>query len=276
MVIQYQEKIFRRLSRYKKTLLYSVCKPVKNTLPVFIMGCGRSGTTMMINIFQRDHRTESLEENSPKIAESFMLVRERIPHAISASKASVLVMKPILNSFDALNLLKTHDNSKIIWMLRDYKDMIASSMKMFGSVVSDYMKDLVLYNKGDNWLSLGVPAETREILSAIDSSDFTSYDWMAMVWWSVNRTIILDRLYDRDRFLLVKYETLVRNPDAVLKAVYGFIGLEYHYKATKYVHTASIGKGAAIRLHPRVEEICDNLAEALSRLSGTVKPQRYA
>ena len=174
MITQYQEKICRRLSRYKKTLIFSVRKPFKDTLPVFIMGCGRSGTTMMINIFHRDHRTESLDEDNPKIAENFMLIPERIPQAISASKAPVLVMKPILNSFDALDLLKTYDNSKIMWMLRDYKDMIASSTKKFGTVVSDYMKNLVLYNKGDNWLSLGVPAKTREILSTIDSSELYS------------------------------------------------------------------------------------------------------
>ena len=125
MVMKYQEKVFRRLSRYKKELLCSVRKPFKNTLPVFIMGCGRSGTTMMINIFHRDNRTESLNENSPKIAENYMLVFDRIPQAISGSKAPILVMKPILNSFDALELLKTYYNSKIIWMLRDYKDMVA-------------------------------------------------------------------------------------------------------------------------------------------------------
>lgn len=274
MIKHYQEKIFRRLSRYKKALIFSIRKPFRDTLPVFIMGCGRSGTTMMINIFHRDHRVESLDENNPKIAENFMLVPERIPQTISASKAPVLVMKPILNSFEALDLLKTYNNSRVVWILRDYKDMVASSTKKFGTVVSDYMKNLVLYNKRNNWLSLGVPANTREILSTIDSSDFTSSDWMALVWWSVNRTIILDRLSDSDRFLLVHYEALVRNPDSLLKVVYQFIGLKYHYKAAEYIHPTSVGKGAAIQLQSQVKKMCDNLVESLPRISGTVMPQR--
>lgn len=272
--MQYQEKIVRRFSRYMKRLLYSVRKPCKHTLPVFIMGCGRSGTTMLMNIFHRDHRTESLNENSPKIAENFMLISDRVTKAISASKAPVLVMKPILNSFDALYLLENHDNSKVIWVLRDYKDMIASSIKKFGTTVSDFMKDLILHGKGHNWLSRGVPMETREIISAIDVSDFTPYDWMALVWWSVNRTIILDRLYDLDRFLLLQYETLVQNPGALLETVYAFIGMEYRNKAAKYVHPASVGKGSAIQLHIQVEHLCHDLAEAIFRLPRTVKPQQ--
>jgi hypothetical protein len=265
MLSEYHEKISKRLWRYGKALIYFLHRPRKDTLPVFIMGCGRSGTTMLINIFHRDHRAEALDENDPRIARDYMLVFDRIPAAIIASKAPVLIMKPILNSFDALYLLKTYDNSKVIWVLRDYKDMIASSIKKFGTVVSDWMKDLILHGKGDNWLSRGVPIKTREMIYGMGTLELTPYDWMALVWWSVNRSVILDRLSDCDRFLLVQYEAIVRNPEAMLKSVYEFVGLQYHKKTTRYIHAASIGKGVAIGLHPYVESLCQDLANALIR-----------
>ena len=265
MFTQYQEKIYRRLIHYKKKLLFGVRTPCNNTLPVFIMGCGRSGTTMMINIFERDDRMQTLGENNPKVAKNYMLVNEKIGLAIEYCKNPVLIMKPILNSFDASRLLKTYDRAKIIWILRDCKDMVASSIKKFGPVVSGYMKNLVLFKKGNNWLSLGMPTATLEMLSKINSNAFTDHDWMALVWWSVNRTIMLDRLYESDRFLLLKYENLVRNPDAVLRWVYEDIGLQYKYRASKYIHPMSVGKGAAIQLHPHVREICENLAEDLTQ-----------
>lgn len=227
------------------------------------MGCGRSGTTMMINIFHRDHRVDALDENNPKIAKDYMLDFDKIPEAISTSKAPVIVMKPILNSFDASDLLKTYSKSKIIWMVRDYRDMVASSMKKFGTIVSGYMKDLVLDGKGNNWLTLGIPPETLRIISTLDTLHFTPSDWMALVWWSVNRTVILDRLFECERLLLINYEAMVSSPESTLKSVFDFVGLKYQKKAIKYIHAASIGKGAHIELHPQVEGLCQDLGSAL-------------
>ena len=263
--LEYQEKIYRHLICYKKKLLFANRRPYHNTFPVFIVGCGRSGTSMMVNIFQRDERIEALGDNDPKVAQNFMLVYEKIGPAIEYCKAPVLIMKPILNSFDASWLVETHDRAKIIWMLREYKDMVASSIKKFGPVVSGYMKNLVLFKNGNNWLSSGIPTETLEILSNIDSTAFTDYDWMGLVWWSVNRTIMLDRLYQSERFILLEYENLVCHPDAVLRRVYEYIGLRYKEGSEKYVHAVSVGKGRSIQLHPIVQKICDNLTENLSQ-----------
>lgn len=263
MFTQYHEKILRRLWRYRKALIYLARRPCKDTLPVFIMGCGRSGTTMIINIFHRDHRIEALDENDPKIARDYTLDFDKIPEAISTSAAAILAMKPILNSFDASHLLKTYSKSKVLWVLRDHKDMIASSLKKFGTEVSEYMQDVFEDGNRNTWLSRGIPPETRHMISTLKASGFSPYDWMALVWWSVNRTIILDQLSGHDRFFLVKYEDLVRHPGPMLKSVYDFIGLQYQNKATKYIHAGSIGKGAAIELAPNVETLCQDLANVL-------------
>jgi len=266
MFLNYEEKISRRLIGYKKKLLFVLRKPCDNTLPVFIMGCGRSGTTMLLNAFHRDDRVEALGENDPKISLNYMLMTDKLALAIKYCKAPVLISKPILNSFDALMALKSYERAKIIWLLRDYKDMIASSIKMFGPVASGYMKNLVLFKKGDNWLSAGMPTETLEILSKLDSTAFTDYDWMGLLWWSVNRTIMIDRLYESERLLLLKYEALVGDPNAVFRQVYEYIGLQYNNRASKYVYASSVGRGAAIQLHAHVQEMCNNLAAEVNAI----------
>lgn len=265
VLFQYHEKISRRLISYKKRLLFAMRKPYYDTLPIFIMGCGRSGTTMMTNTFQRDCRIEVLNENDPKIAYNYMLVHDKVSKAINLCKTPVLVMKPILNSFDASLLLQQHSRAKVIWMIRDYKDMIASTNKKFGPVVPGYIRDLILFNREDNWLSHGMPADTLEKLRKINSSSFSDYDYIALVWWSVNRTIILDGLHRHKRFLLLKYEEMVQKPDIVLKRVYDFIGLKYRKGITKYIHSASIGKGASIQLHPQAQSVCDSIAKDVTR-----------
>jgi hypothetical protein len=218
-------------------------------------------------MFHRECSVDGLDENDPRIAHDFMLDFNKIEDAVKRSKAPIMVMKPILNSFDADYLLQTFSDSKILWIVREYQDMIASSMRQFATKVSDFIKEFVLHGKGNNWLSCGIPLETREMISHLDTSHFTPEDWMALVWWSVNRTVILNRLYERNRFCLMKYEDLVNNPETIMRHVYKFIGLQYKKRTTKYIHTAAIGKGADIMLCPEVERLCQELSETLIDLT---------
>lgn len=257
------EKIDRRLTRYKKMFLWKLKKTHNNTLPVFIMGCGRSGTSMMVRMFEFDDRVETLAENNPKIQNNYMLIKENIEKVITNCKAPIIVSKPILNSFEASMLLQQYPLLKIIWMQRNYKDMAASSVKKFGPVVSDYMKQLVQNKRGDNWLSRGMPDETLEILRNIETSDLNHHDWMCLVWWSVNRTIIIDRLYQDNRFIFIQYEQLVLDPVSVIDSLFQRIEFTYNPKIAKYINPSSLGKGKDISIQPVVQDMCDQLTSEL-------------
>ncbi len=261
------EKFDRRLTRYKKSLLWKFKKKHKNTLPIFIMGCGRSGTSMMVRMFEFDDRIETLAENNPRIQHNYMLVKEKIETIIDNCKVPIIVTKPILNSFEAHNLLTNHQNLKIVWIQRDYKDMASSSLIKFGPVVSDYIKDLVQSKRGNNWLSYGIPDKTLKILRGLDTINLNHHDWMCLVWWSVNRTIIIDRLYQRDRFVLIQYEKLVLDPIPVINSLYKKFGLSCNSKISKYIHPSSIGKGKNIFIQPAIQNLCDQLTEELKSVS---------
>lgn len=261
---QYGEKLRRHLFLYRKKVSFSFRRPYAETLPVFIMGYGRSGTTMLLNTFERDMRIEVLGENDPKIAtRDYLLVYEKIVPAILSCKAEVLVAKPILNSFDALKVLDTHPRARVVWMLRDYHDVVASAVTKFGSVVADYMREFILHGTGDNWLAQGLPVETAIQLRSLKVDRLTDYDLTALVWWAVNRSLVIDNLCLRDRVMLVRYEELVQNGESTLGRIYEFIGLPYNHQREMFMHTASVGKGADIRFDADVEQRCNNLIEEI-------------
>ena len=252
----------------RKRILFRLKPRYKKTLPVFIMGCGRSGTTMMLDIFHSDMRIETLGENDSKIAgNNYMLKYEKLTPAIYNSRAAVMVMKPILNSFDAKKILMNYEKAVIIWLLRDYKDMVASSMKKFGNRVALSIKDLIVKNTGGNWISTGIHSETKQILQELDYSAISDLDWMALVWWSVNRTIIIDNLTNQRGFTLLRYENFVDNQYTLLNKIYDSIGLRNELSSSNFVHTKSIGKGSDIELNPIVDRMCSNLKEELAALA---------
>ncbi len=146
MMREYRWKVIRRLQRYKKQLIFSLRKPYANSSPIFIMGYGRSGTSMMVNVCDLDGGIDSRHENDPRVHENYMLVPEKLCTEIEKCKANVLVMKPILDSFHASRMLTSFRRAKIIWMLRNYQDVTASSIRKWGPLAADYMKDLVSSN----------------------------------------------------------------------------------------------------------------------------------
>lgn len=264
MVSPLQEKVARRLIRYKRQIKCAFRHSNGKALPIFVMGYGRSGTTMMLNTFALDDRFEIFRENDPRIARDYMLVYEKVSQEISGCKTEALVMKPILNSFDASRILENYNRAKIIWMIRDYRDVAASAVKRFGPTVGCYLKELVGSGVGDNWLARGMPKETVKILRELDSAAFGDHDWMGLVWWSVNRTIILDRLYSNSQFLLLKYENLVKNPEQMLGQLYEFLELEYRRGLGRFIHDMSVGKGSRVQFRGIIQRMCDSLTDEIS------------
>jgi hypothetical protein len=258
-----QAEVARYLIRYKQQIKCALRHTNGKALPIFIMGYGRSGTTVMLKTFALDDRFEIFSENDTRIARDYMLIYEKVNYEISTCKTEALVMKPILNSFDAAHILQTYETARIIWMIRDYRDVVASAVTRFGSTVADYLKELVTTGTGNNWLASGLPKETLGIIREMEATGFTDYDWMALIWWSVNRTILLERLYESRRFFLLRYEDLVLNVDPVLAKVHEFLKLKYKPELGKYIHEMSVRKGSYIQLRPVVEEMCDNLMEEI-------------
>ena len=260
-----KERIIRKLVTINKKLFFLFMSSKNNTTPVFIQGCGRSGTTMLLNIFIKDYRVETFGENDPRIAQNYMLKMDRIADNITNSKAKVVVMKPILNSFDANTLLTKFSFSKCVWMIRNFSDMVNSSLIKFGNDVAKYLKDYVLYDKGNNWISKGLPIETKRIISNLDTEKFTENDWMALVWWSVNRTIMIEKLLQNHDFILIKYERFVKEPDFWLEKIYRHVELPYIKSSKKDVHEMSVGKGMSIKFNPIVQKMCDELDHELTK-----------
>ncbi|NNG00356.1 MAG: hypothetical protein HKM93_13300 [Desulfobacteraceae bacterium] len=261
-----KKKIIRKSYTIQKKIVLGFKEPYSDTLPVFILGCGRSGTTMMLDIFHRDTRIETLGEKDTKIAgKNFMLHYNKIGPAIRASKAPILVMKPILNSFDAKKLLTQYEKAVVLWIVRDYRDMIASSMKKFGDRVAAYIRNFIMHDKGDNWIVSGMKPETKKHLKTLEFGTFSDIDWMGLVWWSVNQTVLSDGLDRYEGFHLVNYESFVNDEDA-LKKIYGILGLDLKLSGSKLVHSKSIGKGHYVKMNSVVDGMCCELIEKLSGL----------
>lgn len=255
-----KEKVTTRLIWYVKNAVYHLQAEKRHTKPVFILGYGRSGSSMLFRIFERDFRIQAFGENHPSVAQNYLLRYDLLQHTIHKSKFNLVVLKPILNSFDVAELMTMFPNGIFIWLIRDYQDVVASALKKFGPDVANCMKDYIEHGYGNNWISKGLPNQTKnEIANITKGRNLHIEDWMALVWWSVNYSILLEELYKEPNLLILRYENLVLNPERNLKNIYDKIGISYKKSLVKYVHQKSVGKGKGVKLNKGINTICLDL-----------------
>ncbi len=256
-----KENIIKNSIIYKKKLYSLIKTSQQESKPILIQGCGRSGTTMLLNAFIRDNSIETFNENDSRIANNYIIDKSKMQKAIILSKSKFVVMKPILNSFEANQFLIDFPSLKIVWMIRNYEDMVNSSLIKFGDEVANYIKNYIMYDDGDNWITKGIHHDTKRILSNIDFdyNYLNENDWMALIWWSVNRTILISDLFRNKRFLIIKYEELVEDPAFWFKKIYNHTGMKYNKNIIKNIHPKSVGKGSSIEFNPKVKKMCDDL-----------------
>lgn len=240
-------------------------RPDKKIL--FIFGCQRSGTTVMLRIFERDARAWVFGEVSTLSSQDTVdrLRLNPLPEvrsALDATRCGFVVVKPLVESQRAHEILSFFPNSCGLWMFRHHRDVAASNLSRFG--VGNGVANLrpLVEGSSNNWRSEAVPDDLRDLVRGFFSESMNPLDAAALFWYVRNE--LLRRQDLGDRVLLCRYEEFVTQPQAGLRRIYAHIG-ENHPgdRVLREVEASSIGKGRRGELDPRIESLCEGLLGTL-------------
>lgn len=236
---------------------------------LFIIGCQRSGTTLMTDIFERDFATRvygeysklSSHNRSRKIRlKPLHLVKEEIDKA----KVPLVVVKPLVETQNTLKLLSYFDNSKALWMYRDYRAVALSRLQHWGMRNGINGLRAIVQNAPHNWRSENVSEQTRQIALNHFSEEMNPYDAAALFWLARNRLFFELNLDNHPDVMMCKYEDLVTRPKKIMRDLYKFVGCEYPSdEILADVHAESKQKSQSIELCPEVDQLCRELFKKL-------------
>ena len=233
---------------------------------LFIVGCQRSGTTMMTVLFQRDRSARlyrELSELSSRDREENLRFDplDEVKRKIDRNRTGFVIAKPLVESQNVTKLLGHFEGSKAIWMVRHYEDVAASNMKMFGAEtgISD-LRPIVDGLGEKSWRSEKVTDETRRIVLDHFSEKMGNADAAALFWYVRNRFFFDQELGRNERVLLCRYEEMVSDPASFMRKIYRFLGRDYPGDRIVFdVHPRSVKKGKEIGLSPDIKTLCENL-----------------
>lgn len=278
--IQLGEKASRRLLGVIKHIRQKFAGATRGAdkTVLLILGCQRSGTTLVQQILQRDMRSKVYGEFS-KLSSQDREHRIRlnpldsVRDAINADRADLIVMKPLVESQNALKMLDAFENAKVLWMYRDFRDTAVSSINLFGPDVGlNELKSVIDNRKGD-WRAEGLSSELRDIVAANYSPDMDPHDAAGLFWFVRNSWLFEQNLQTNGRVMICSYENLVAEPASTIKKVYDFIGLEFPgEKILPSIYQESAGQGDDLQMSEEIQRLCSDLLGRINSCQSNSTP----
>ncbi|WP_426416988.1 sulfotransferase domain-containing protein [Aestuariirhabdus sp. LZHN29] len=227
---------------------------------ILVAGVQRSGTNMVMDIFDRCIDTDVYHETDERAFDNYqMLPIDRIQGLVLSSRSRCFIIKCLCELQSIDTLMGSFGNVRVVWVVRHYHDVVNSMLVSFRNQ-AEQVKRIIRYRVSDGWLSEGMSDETYNLLcETVGDKELDDASASALQWYFRNILFFEKNLENHEDVMLVRYEDLVRNPSMQMDRLYGFAGLDESYHFSKEIYSSSIGRKKPLDIQSDVEILCQAL-----------------
>lgn len=260
------DRAIRRLRRLRKQLYQALMARAVTRRVVFVFGCQRSGTSLMMNLLDEDVRSRVYREPDEVFVKMQLKPLDEVEAVFQRVSQSLVVAKPLLDSDRTVEILGFFPDSVAVWMYRHYKAVARSHVMTFGPDSPERAIRRIVSNASEDWRCRGVSEQTRYKIAECYDRAHKPLDAAALLWYARNRIFLDADLPRHSRVVLCKYEDLVSTPVPIMAQIYDLIQLSFPGESiTAQIDTRGIGRGREVRLLPEVDRLCEQLWQEMSR-----------
>ena len=232
-------------------------RPERQTL--FVSGVQRSGTEMIMSTLERSLETDVFHESDPRAFEDYQMRPPEVIHGlIDRSPASRVVIKSLCEGQYLRRLLDEFAPAKALWVFRRYGDMVNSHLRKWSGCART-VEGIVGDRNSAGWRARDMSDATHAVVKARYHPDMADPSAVALFWYFRNVLFFEQDLEEDDRVLLVRYESLVSDPERQFRTIFDFAGLNFSSRLVRKVHNRSVGKHPEPEIEPAVRELCESL-----------------
>lgn len=248
----------------RKKLWQRIHNPSGETMPAFVVGCGRSGTSMLLHRLGRSPAVDPYNENHEAAFDKWRLrPLDVIESLVDRTYAHVALFKPVLSTPHSREYLVRFPEARLIFVYRHYNDVVNSSLKRFGPAdrlahVNTWMAD----NFGE-FAPFDPPEKTQAVVRKLWKPGLSPESAAALYWLFYN-SLYFDLGLDREeRARLISYESLVTNAVQVIKDMCIFLNLDFIPAMADDIFATSVGRDEQPALDRDIEAACEALWQQL-------------
>lgn len=234
--------------------------------PVYIVGCQRSGTSMLLELFALSWLTATYDERpESELFHNYRLRgRDRLREVIRKSPAPVTVLKPLCESQRIDRILDWNKNSVAIWIYRSYSDVADSAVRMWGGHHRRTIEGICA-GEDVGWRGERIDEKTLERIQAINARELTDREGACLFWYIRNILPFRLGLVEDERVKLVRYEGLVSDPIVGGEEIFRFAGIPFSASWGNLVYSSSVSSERNPSIGDDVVELCSSLQAELDR-----------
>ena len=257
----------RRTSDHGLKRCFQSLRPTTPRTMVFVAGCQRSGTNMLMDLLDASYETDVYHEHDSRAFERYeMRSPEVLAQLRQRSRAPVTVVKAICDMERLPELCERFEPAKVLWIYRDFRDVVNSMLVSFRHQARQIQR--LASGADDSWWGRGLSADSLALLRECVTPQISDASAAALQWY-VRAVMFFELGHDQNPAArLLNYEALVRAPTPVLQDVGGFIGICPPLRAAGQVFGHSVSRRPAPAIAPHVEVRCLQLLERLHLACG--------
>lgn len=233
-----------------------------NARPGFLVGCGRSGTNMLVNRLGRTWEVDVVNEGDPAAFRDWWLKdMDAVARVAAERHGRCVLFKPILDTPRIPLMLARFPEARVLFALRHFEPVIRSGLRRFGP--DGWTRRVARWAERDfSGFSAPVPEETSRRIRGLWRPDLDRESIVAL-YWLFYTSLHEDLDLEKDpRVRLVHYEAVLDDPQAQLLGICRFLGVHYRPAMAEGVH-APKPPAEPLDLDPAVRRACEALYEQL-------------
>ena len=230
---------------------------------VWVSGVPRSGTNMIMEMFDRSWDAYVLHEADPRAFENFHLRSDASLISLWRHGGhDTLVIKALLDGHRLPDLLDRFPNSRVIWAYRDPWATVKSNRRKWPNG-RNQLEAVIDDPESAGYRGRGMTPETLGILRRVYRPDCSAAEAMALFWWYRHRLFFTQALASDDRAILVNYERLARDPERVGSQLCHAIGLEFSPEMIGHISAPSAPEQPSEPISDEVRQLCLEMWQSL-------------
>jgi hypothetical protein len=271
------ERIQRRIARACKQAAHGL-RPSTATKQaiVLVVGVQRSGTNMVMEVFDRSWKYAVFHDNDPRAFKDFApRPFDELRALIERQSAPFVALKPMTEMFrlrSMLDQLVHQDRGERgvgLWVYRRMGDVVDSHVKRWTGM-PDSMRRIAAEPDWPNWRAGGISESSLELIRRCATDDLDNATACALFWYVRNVQFFEQRIDSMPDVAVLPYERCVADPDREFGRLLGQFDLPFHLAMTRRVHANRVARKASPNVRPEVQQACDALErrfdEHLARL----------
>jgi len=252
--------------------VYSILLPFRGKpKTLLVVGAQRSGTNLLMDVLERSFQTDVFHERDNRAFLNYLMrpVPE-INELKSKSNFEFFVIKGLCESHRTDQLLEQFSPAKVIWVIRDFNDVV-NSMDISFKETQDIMINVAKDRSAGGWRTEDMSDETYSLIKAHVHDNISNKSASALQWY-IRNIVYFEKNFTANKDIkLLNYNKLVVNPKKVVNSIYDFTGIPANQIMHSIINSNSIKKNREPAIDEGIREMCDELWDRFIKLPDNLK-----